>query len=192
MKMNLFESDFMRRARYLTEDKRALLLDTMARMNKKAWEAHSKYNHPASWQEKKEAESVFAFEIQKGIITAYLLLDSPIERTALQVEKRLREIEKIYKQKNTSNLYYSAQFKYERKESELGIELEDAFNLAEYRLTLSNDTVPSHKKEEYQEQMFNYMQASDTDRERFIKEVTHPYSTHKPHCLVKMGRGITD
>lgn len=191
--MSLFESDFTRRVRYLTEDKRALLLDTMAHMNQECWHLKDQYEKPViSISEKNKIARSFNLEIEKGVITSYLLLDSPIERTALQVEKRLREIEKIYQQKNTSNLYYSAQFKYERKESELGMELEDIFNLAEYRLTLSNDAVPSHKKEEYREQMINYMQASDADRERFIKEVTHPYSTHKSPCLVKMGRGIAD
>ncbi len=179
--MSLLESDFMRRARYLTEDKRAFLLDTMARMNKKAWEAHSKYNHPASWQEKKEAESVFAFEIQKGIITAYLLLDSPVERTAIQVEKRIQEIERIQKKEGFPSLTRAMYMTYKRDMSSMCPELEEITGTEKYNLVLSKDRISSEQKEYYQQKMFDYLQASDLDREKFIAEVTHPYSQHKTH-----------
>ena len=173
--MNLFESTFMRKARYMTEDKRALLLDTMEQTRQEINRLKPTYRN-SGYEGRKLLENKWEMIFETALVTAWMLVEQPKERTAQQVEMRVKEMKKLITDYGCADMFDAVTMRITEREG----------------WTFSGERMTDDKKLEYKDCFTDYFNLSDADRERFIAEVTHPYSQHKTYKPIQVGRQRED
>ena len=182
--MNLFESTFMRKARYMTEDKRALLLDTMEQTRQEINRLKPTYRN-SGYEGRKLLENKWEMIFETALVTAWMLVEQPKERTAQQVQMRVKEMKKLTTDYGCADMFAAVTMCIVEKSITPGVTVEDG-------KTFSGEYMSDNKKYEYKDCFEDYFDLSDADRERFIAEVTHPYSQHKTYNPIKVGRQRED
>ena len=169
MKMNLFESNFINKCRYLSQKKRSFLLDTMEQTRQtyrkiKRNPLYQKYTpryQSASTSEfykrqMKEASLV----IQMGSVAIWMLLDDPQKRDIQGIELRLREIDRLV-------MYHGIQDMYEAVKKQI------SGTIWNETYSLSGENVPKHKQKEYEEIIKEYIRLNNTEHKRFIGKIKY-------------------
>ena len=164
--MSIFESEFMRRARYLPEEKRTFLLDTMDHVRQEYYKRKPLYES-GDYRLQQQVEHDFASLFEKQSATIWMLLDHPKYQTVQLIEARLAEMERMIKYHRVDGYYTAACLK-------LG---PDKY----YREGVSRnmEQIPQEKKTEYENCITEYINLDNSGRERFIAEIKHPLDVHK-------------
>ena len=166
--MSIFESEFMRRARYLPEEKRAFLLDTTDHVRQEYFKMKPVFDS-GSYQDRKIINDNFVLLFEKQSATIWMLLDHPKYQTVQLIESRLEEMEKMIAHHRVDGYYTAA-----------------CLDLVVNRygpdsIKPNGEQIPQAKKTEYENCITEYINLNDFERKRFIDEIKHPLDVHQAY-----------
>ena len=172
--MNIFESNFMRRARYLPEEKKVFLLDTMDSVRNAflgindTWNRDQFYNNNFS-------------PLKRQSAIMWMLFDHPKYRDVQLIEQRLEEMKNLMTNHRVNGWYTAT-----------GVRLMQN-RWGEVRVVAIDgplgepDFMPQEKRAEYEERMREYIALDDAGRERFISEIKNPLNPYNIN-YIKMAQ----
>ena len=164
--MNIFESNFMRRARYLPEEKKAFLLDTTDYVRRECFRMKPIFD-ASSAEERNRISDNIALLLEKQSATMWMLLDHPKYQTVQLIEARLAEMEEMITHHRVDGYYTAACFQLTRNK------------FGSVDMGVNGERIPQGKKAEYENCIKEYINLSDSERERFIADVKHPLDSHQ-------------
>ena len=173
--MNIFESDFMRRLRYLPEEKRCFFLDTMEQSRKDVTHNVAKHRSSSSYEYQKILHKKVTIALQKGAVAIWMLLDDPAKRDVQQMEARLNELERLVTDFGVMDIYHSVMARIEQTGTT-------------EKMGYTREMILEDKQKEYGHFMATYIKLSESDRQKFIEEIRHPLAHYRPHLKNQMGR----